>query len=102
MTRWGLSSHLEIKNNSVANRNRVTVSHYFFPILQSQQTQAYLQINVLLDAEFTTTRLKSKKKKLKISMETENKFSQGDSRAGSLSLGCQLPATSSQKIDSHA
>ena len=61
VTRWGLYSHLEIKNNSVANRNRETASHYFFPILQSQQTQAYLQINVLLDAEFTTTRLKSVK-----------------------------------------
>ena len=35
-------------------------------------------------------------------METENKFSQGDNKAGSLSLGCQLPPTSSQKIDSHA
>lgn len=49
------------KNNSVANRNRATASHYFFPILQSQRTQARLQINVLLDAEFTTTRLKSTK-----------------------------------------
>ena len=47
------------KNNSVANRNRATASHYFFPILQSQRTQARLLINVLLDAEFTTTRLKS-------------------------------------------
>ena len=35
-------------------------------------------------------------------METENKFSQVGSGAGSLSLDCQLPPTLSQKIDSHA
>lgn len=43
------------KNNSVANRRSDSVPLFFFPILQSQQTQARLQINVLLDAEFTPT-----------------------------------------------
>lgn len=41
--RWGLQSHWKMKNNSVANRNGVTTSHFFFPAIpQSQQTRGTL------------------------------------------------------------
>lgn len=44
-SRWGLYSHLKMKNNSLANRNRGTMPRFlgfgfvwgFFAILQSQQ-----------------------------------------------------------------
>lgn len=63
-SRWSLYSHLKMKNNSLANRNRGTISRFLFcfvflPFCKVSRPAAFLQINVLLDAEFITTKLKS-------------------------------------------
>jgi hypothetical protein len=56
-SRWAPYSHLKMKNNSMANRDRETMSH-LSPFCKGSKPGALLQINVLR-AEFISGRLKS-------------------------------------------